>query len=99
MLLEAGHRHVAGIQRLGLGRATGQRLQEQRTAAGERVQHLGAADVRCEPVEQGFTHTVRRRAQAHHVGEAQLAAAPFAANDAQLAHTVMHVVDGFFRAR
>ena len=99
VLLEAGHRHVAGVQRLALSRATGQRLQEQRTAASERVQHLGPANVRREPVEQGFAHAVWRRAQAHDVGEAQLAAAPFTANDAQLAHTVMHVVDRFFRAR
>jgi hypothetical protein len=43
---------------------------------------LAPFDVRREPVEQGFTDTVRVRAQAFYMGEVELAAAPFPANDA-----------------
>ncbi|MNH29551.1 hypothetical protein D3C79_897890 [compost metagenome] len=97
MLLEAGHRKAAGVQCLAHGGATGQGFEKQRAAAGERIEHLGARDVGGEPVEQGFPHPVRRRAQARSVREAQLATAPFAANDAQLVHAVMHVAGRFFR--
>ncbi|MNR28631.1 hypothetical protein D3C85_1459620 [compost metagenome] len=98
MLLDACYRNIAGVQRLAHCRAAGQSLEKQRAATGKWIKYLGAGDIRREPVEQGLTHPVRGRAQAWSIGEAQLSAAPFTTDDAQLIHTVMHVVDGFFRA-
>ncbi len=96
MFLDAGYRNVAGIQCLAHCCATGQSLEKQRAATGKWVEHLGPGDIRREPVEQGFTDSVRRWTQAWRIREAQLSAAPFTADDAQLIHTVMYVVNRFF---
>ncbi|MNG14532.1 hypothetical protein D3C84_982920 [compost metagenome] len=99
MLLQAGNRQAAGVQCLAHGCATGQGFEKQRAAAGERVKHLGPGHVGREPVEQGFAHAVWRRAQARGVREAQATAAPLAADDAQLVHAVVDVVNGFLGTR
>src|SRR5579871_4835640 len=62
-----------------------ERFQAQRTAAGEQVEAARAGQLRREPVEQGLAHAVRRRPDVCIRREAQLPAAPAAADDAQYA--------------
>ena len=67
--------HFAGAARQGLDAKC--------AAAGEQVQAACARQHRCQPVEQGFPHPVRRGAQSGQLGKGQSPAAPLAADDAQ----------------
>ncbi len=89
VLAQAGDGVGVHVQRQGHAGATRQRLQIERAAAGERVEHPRARKVGRQPVEQGFADPVRRRPQAFGIGEAEAARAPFAADDAQLALAAM----------
>ena len=63
--------------------AARQRLQSERAAAREQVQHARAGDARLQPVEQGFPHPIRRRTDLHAGGKTQAPAAVSATDDAQ----------------
>ena len=65
------------------GGATRQRLEPERAAAGVQVQAPAAGDVHLQPVEQRLADPVRSRANRLHRREVDLAAAPFATDDAQ----------------
>lgn len=65
-------------------RAARDRLEAEDAAAGEQVEARCAFDVRCEPVEQGFAHAVRRGADAGQIEKFEIAALPPSADDAQL---------------
>jgi len=67
------------------GGPPGQRFQPQGAAAGKRVQAMPASDCRRQPVEQGLAHPVGCRPQALRCGKTQFPAAPFTADNAQLA--------------
>ena len=72
------------------GRAARQRLDAQRAAAGEQVQHPHAGDVRRQPVEQRLAHAVRRGPQARRIRKGQLPAAQAAADDAHFLNAAFH---------
>src|SRR5450830_1074614 len=65
-------------------RAARQRLEAERTATGEQVETALAAEVLPQPVEQCFAYAVGARAQTRMVGKTDAAAAPGAADDANL---------------
>src|SRR4029077_15942237 len=65
-------------------RAARQGLESERTAAREQVETALPAEVLPQPVEQCFAHTVGARAQTLMVGKTDAAAAPGAADDANL---------------
>jgi hypothetical protein len=62
--------------------AARQRLQPQGAGPGEQVQTSSPRGVVLQPIEQGLAHTVRRRAQALHIGELHPAPAPCPRDDA-----------------
>ena len=73
------------LHQQGLAGATAQRLGAQRAGPGEQVQHPGAGQFRLQPVEQGFAHAIRGRAQVTAlVDEMQPVTAPFATDDTHL---------------
>ena len=71
----------------GLGRAAsgGDSWRSQGAGAGKKVQATRARHLRRKPVEQRLPNAIRRGAQAGDIGDGQFAAAPLAADDAQLA--------------
>ena len=95
---QGGHRGGVQVQRQGLTGATRQGFEKQRAAAGERVEDPGARHIGGNPVEQGFAHPVRGRAQAGAVGEAETTAAPVTGDDAQLARAAMCLGRGGVRS-
>ena len=73
------------LHQQGLAGAAAQRLGAQRAGPGEQVQHQGAGQFRLQPVEQGFAHAIRGRAQVTAlVDEMQPVTAPFATDDTHL---------------
>lgn len=56
-------------------------FETQGAAAGKQIEAMPAVEVLAEPVEQGFPHAVRCRAQPDAVGEAENATAVLAADD------------------
>src|SRR5690606_3705722 len=65
-------------------RATGKRLQTQRSRAGKQIEAARARKLRSQPVKQGFADTVAGWTQPFHIGKAQFASAPLATDNAQL---------------
>ena len=67
-----------------MGCASGSGFKTQRTGASKSVHTMPAGQILAQPVEEGFTHPVRRGAQIDIAWQGQLAALPLAANDANL---------------
>lgn len=84
VVAQGRHRFAVGIQGQPFAGAARQRLEEQRAAAGEGIEHPCAFDIGCQPVEQGLADPVRGRSQAGPVGKDETPAAPFATDDPQL---------------
>ena len=81
--LRAAESEAAG--KLGVIKLQLARLEAERAAAGEQVEHATAFDDRRQPVVDGLANPVRRRTDTGLGIEIDQAAAEFAANDAQAA--------------
>ena len=84
MLFEGCNAARVGIeQRCRCGAArTG--LETESPAAREQVEHMRAADVRCEPVEQRLADAIRRGSDGGDLREAQASTTPHTGDDANL---------------
>jgi len=71
------------INEITTGGATGQGLEAQRAAAGEKIEAAGAMNRGRQPVEQGFAHSIGGRSQSLGGRERQFTPAPLPPNDAQ----------------
>jgi hypothetical protein len=73
-----------GLHQHDVVRASRRGFQPQGAAAREQIQAPSPYDIVPQPIEQGFPHPIRRRAQAWYSDEFNFPAAPAAADDADL---------------
>jgi len=88
-----GQRRIA-FDQLRRGSAARHRLQPQRAAAGEQIQHPRTGQPGHQPVEQGLAHAVAGRAQALQRRHLQPRIAPAATDDAHLPFPAMRGTPG-----
>lgn len=82
MFLQDRKRGTRTLDQSNVIRPARSRFEAQNPAAGEQIETGLAAQILSQPVEQGFTHPVRRRPQTRTVSHLNQAAAPFATGNA-----------------